>query len=164
MKFGTGEHCYMLITILMFIFPKFLSPMLFGQIWPQKKLGFLQIDCNIIEGYIVICLLQFQWFFSEFFSFICFGQIWSQNLKFYKLTKIWYRGFFQNFCHSYFWGKFGPKVWNSPYLAKFDTGVYCYMLITILIFFFFQRLCHSCFLGKFGPISWFLQIGWNFVE
>ena len=27
--------------------------------------------------------------FSKFFSFVFFGQICSQNLKFFKLTKIW---------------------------------------------------------------------------
>ena len=35
-KFGTGVHSYMLITILMFIFPKFLSLMFFGQIWSHN--------------------------------------------------------------------------------------------------------------------------------
>ena len=49
LKFCRGVHCYMLITVLIFIH-------------------------------------------SKFFSFILFGQIWSQNLKFFKLTKIWYRG------------------------------------------------------------------------
>ena len=46
---ATGVHCYMLITTLMFIFPKI-------------------------------------------FSFIFFRLIWSQNLKFFKLIEIWYRG------------------------------------------------------------------------
>ena len=32
-KFGTGVHCYMLITILVFIFPKFWSLMFFWEIW-----------------------------------------------------------------------------------------------------------------------------------
>ena len=59
--------------------------------------------------------------FSKFLSFILFGQIWSQNLKFSKLTEIWYRGtllsayydfyynvyFFKGFFIHVILGKFG---------------------------------------------------------
>ena len=37
--------------------------------------------------------------FSEFLSFIFFGQIWSQELKFSKVTEIWYKG---TFLYAYY--------------------------------------------------------------
>ena len=36
LKFGTGVHCYILISNLMFIFPKFLSFTFSRQIWSQN--------------------------------------------------------------------------------------------------------------------------------
>ena len=42
---------------LMFIFPKFLSLLFLGKY--GSIIGFLQIDLNLLEGYIAICLLQF---------------------------------------------------------------------------------------------------------
>ena len=59
--------------------------------------------------------------FPKFFSFIFFGQIWFQNLKFFKLTEIWYRGrllyayfsfdacFFKTFVVYIFWANLVPK-------------------------------------------------------
>ena len=59
----------------------------------------------------LITVLMF--IFSTFFSFIFFGQIWSENLKVFKLTKIWYRG---RLLHAYFdfrihmfWANLVPK-------------------------------------------------------
>ena len=43
-----------------------------------------------VDCYMLIMILIF--IFSKFFSVIFFGQILSQNLKFSKLTEIWYRG------------------------------------------------------------------------
>ena len=60
--------------------------------------------------------------FAKILSLMFFGQIWSYNLDFFKLTKISQMGtllyayysfnvlFFQNSFHSYFLGKFGPKI------------------------------------------------------
>ena len=76
-----------------------------------------------IHCYILICNLMFT--FLKFLSFILFWQIWSQNLKFFKLTKIWYRGrllysyfdfdvyFFKLFVSHIFLGKYGLKIWSS---------------------------------------------------
>ena len=71
------------------------------------------------------------------------GQTWTQNLKFFKLTKIWYRGrllyayfslfiFSKNFG-SYFLNKFSPKIRSSLNKLKLDAGIHWYKLITILV-------------------------------
>ena len=44
----------------------------------------------MVHWYMLIAILTF--IFPKSFSFIFYGQIWSQNLKFTKLTKIWYCG------------------------------------------------------------------------
>ena len=78
------------------------------------------------------------------------GQSWSQKLKFSKLTEISYRGiFFQNSFHLYFQGKFGSKIWGSSNWLKFRTGLHCYMLTTILMFFF--KVLSVIFFGWSGP-------------
>ena len=102
-----------------------------------------------VHSYMLISNLIFT--FSKFLSFIFFGQIWSQNLKFSKLTEIWYRGtllyayydfnvyFFKMFVIHIFgliWSQ-NPK---SPDKLKFGTGIYCYMLITILVLIFSKIL------------------------
>ena len=83
----------------MFIFPKCLANLV-----PKSEV--LRINWNLVQGYIAICLLQFQ----------CLS--------------------FQNFCHSCFLGKFGPIIWISSNKLKFDRGVHCYALITISMFSF----------------------------
>ena len=70
--------------------------------------------------------------------------------------------FFQNFCHSYFLGKFGPKIWNSPNKLKFDTVVHCYMLIMILML-SFPKFCHSYNFGQSWAKSNILHIDWNLI-
>ena len=79
----------------------------------------LQINWNLAQGYIPIFLFRF-WLL-----------------------------FFRNFCHSYFLGKCSPKIWSSPNKLKFDTGVYCYMHIRILMF-SFTKSCHLYSFGNFG--------------
>ena len=164
LKFGAGFHCYIVISNLMFVFPKFL---LFTFYWASLVLKpeVLQINRYLVQGYIAICLLRFWCLFfqnlchscfflikfgpiiwissnwskfcrglhfymlnavlmfisSRFFSFMFFGQIWSQNQKFFKLTKIWYRGrslyayfdfnvyFFKIFVIHIFWANLVPK-------------------------------------------------------
>ena len=58
LKFRRGIHCCKLITILMFIFSKFLSFIFF---WANlvSKSEILQIDWKLVQGYITICLLRF---------------------------------------------------------------------------------------------------------
>ena len=103
--------------------------------------------------------------FSKFFSFIFFRQIWSQNLKFCKLTKIWYRGrllyayldfnvyFFRIFVIHIFWAN----------KLKFDTGLHCYMSITILIF-SISKFCHSYNFRQIWAKSNVLHIDWNLMQ
>ena len=62
--------------------------------------------------YMLIWTLTF--IISNFFSFIFLEQIWFQNLKFFKLTEIWYIFrfyclFFQIFYHSYSF----RKIWSQ---------------------------------------------------
>ena len=55
--------------------------------------------------------------------------------------------FSQNSFHSYFWGKFGPKIWSSSDWLKFGTEVDYHILILILMF-IFSKFCYSYFLWK----------------
>ena len=67
----------------------------------------------------LITVLMF--IFSKNFSFIFFWQIWSQNLKFFKLTEIWYLGillyayfdfdvyFLKIYVIHIFWANLVPK-------------------------------------------------------
>ena len=76
-----------------------------------------------VHYYMLITVLMF--IFSKLFSFVFFGEIWYQNLKFFKLTEIWYRGrllyayfdfdvyFFKFFVSHMFLGKYGLKIWSS---------------------------------------------------
>ena len=53
--------------------------------------------------------------------------------------------FFQNFCYSFFLGKFVPIIWSSSNPPKFHRGVHWYTLITILMFVFPEFLSLMCF-------------------
>ena len=101
LKFGAGVHCYMLITILLFIFSKCSSFILF---WANfvPKCEILQINWNLVQGYIAIGLLRFLCFFFQNFCHSYFlGQIWSQNLKFSVLTEIWGKRTFLYACYNF---------------------------------------------------------------
>ena len=62
------------------------------------------------------------YFFQNFCHSHFFGRIWSQNLKFFKLTEIWYRGkllyayynfnvyFFKIFVTHVFWANLFPNL------------------------------------------------------
>ena len=83
LKFWTGVHCSKLITILMFILPKFLSLMFLGKFGPIIWISSNCLKfCRGIHCYLFIAVLMS--IFSNFFPFISFGQIWSQNLNFPK--------------------------------------------------------------------------------
>ena len=70
----------------------------------------------------------------KLFSFIFFWQIWSQNLKFFELTKIWYKGrllyayfdfdvyFFKGFVIHIILGKF-HSILFSPYLRNYIVSL-----------------------------------------
>ena len=111
-----------------------------------------------VHCYILFSNVMF--IFSKFLPFIfCFGEICYQNLKFSKLTKIWYRGalvyayydfnvyFSKIFAVHVFFG----QIWsNNLNFFKFGRGVHCYMLITILKCFFFENFVIHIILDKFG--------------
>ena len=101
--------------------------------------------------------------FSNILSFIFVGLIWSQNLKFSKLTKIWYRGtlvyayydfniIFSNFLSvTSSWANFVSK----PEFLEIDRNLvqgYC-ILYTYYNFnvYFFKSFVTHIILGKFGP-------------
>ena len=60
LKFCRGVNCCMLITILMFIFSKFLSVIFF---WAKlvAKFEVFQIDWNFVQGNIPTCRLRFSY-------------------------------------------------------------------------------------------------------
>ena len=81
LKFGTEGNCYMLISILIFNFWKFLSFIIFGQIWFHNlKFSKLTKIWYRLHCYMLVTILIF--IFSKFLS---------QNLMFSKLTEIWYK-------------------------------------------------------------------------
>ena len=103
----------------------------------------------MVHEYITICLLRFWRLFLQNVCHLYFcGLIWSENLKFSKLTEIWYRDillytyydftayFFKIFVNHNFLGKFGLKIWSFPNWLKFSAAVHYYMFITILMFIF----------------------------
>ena len=67
-----------------------------------QKFAVLQIDWNLAQGYIIICLLQFLTLFFNIFFIQLFGENLSQILIFSKLTE------------------------------SRSSGAYCYMLITLI--------------------------------
>ena len=98
-------------------------------------------------------------FFQKFLSLRFFGQIWSQNLKFSKLTEIWYRRtllyayydfdvYFSYFFVSHiFWGR---QIWshNLKFMTEIlqrGTLLHAYYDLNV---YFFQKFCQSYFLGK----------------
>ena len=71
-KLSTTVYCSILITILMLFFSKFLSFIVEAKLFP--KLDFLQINKNLVKGYIDMCWLQiwhlqFQLLFQSIFFF-----------------------------------------------------------------------------------------------
>ena len=74
-KFGTVVHCCMLISILMFIFPKFLSFMPFWQIW-SHNLDFFKLTDILSRG--VLLYAYYVW--NVYFFKIIFIHIFWVNL------------------------------------------------------------------------------------
>ena len=117
----------MFISILMFVFSKFLSFIFSLGKFGSTKSEVCQIKWNLVQGYNVYAYFDFNvYFFKILFIHIFFiRQIWSQNVKFFKLTEIWYIGrllyayfnfifyFFKCFVIHIRSGKFGPKIWSS---------------------------------------------------
>ena len=74
MKFGTGVHCYMLITILMFVFSKFLSFIFFAQIW-SKNLKFSKMNEIRYRGTLLYAYYDFNvYVFKIFVSHMYLGK------------------------------------------------------------------------------------------
>ena len=96
---------------------------------------------KFVQGYIVYAYFDLNvYFFQNSFRSHFFWQIWSQNVKFFKLTKIWYIGrfyclFFQIFCHSYsfrqIWSQ-NLKFFKLTEMSYFD--VYFFKILVIHIF------------------------------
>ena len=89
-KFGTEVHYYIIITVFMVIFSKFMS-FIFFRVNLVQKSEVIQINRNWVQGRIAICLLRFYCLFlQKFCHSYNFGQIWSQNLVFSQLTGFMY--------------------------------------------------------------------------
>ena len=122
--------------------------------WNHPETTWNQLKPAILK-YLLLKISNSQVEFVLIFTLVFVGQIWSQKLRFSKLTKIWYRGtllctyydfnvyFSKIFVTQLFWANLVPifKV------LKFDTGVHCYMLITISMF-SFSKFCHSHDFGQ----------------
>ena len=93
-----------------------------------------------VDYHMLISILIF--LFWKFFSFIFWGKFWSPNRRFQCL-------FFQNSFQSYFWDKFGPKIWSSSDWLKFGIGVDYHMLISTLMF-IFSKFFSLIFSDKFA--------------
>ena len=102
--------------------------------------------------------------FSKLFSLLYLGQIWSENLKFFKLTDIWYGGrwpcaylhfnvYFFKIVFVHILGKFGPKIWSSSDWLKFCTEIGYHILISILMF-IFSKLFSLIYLGQIWSRKW----------
>ena len=134
LKYGTGVD-YHIYTY--FDFNVYFS---LGKFGPTKS-EICQIKWNLVQGYIVYAYFDLNvYFFKIIFIYIFFWQIWSQNVKFFKLTKIWYIGrfyclFFQIFCHSYsfrqIWSQ-NLKFFKLTEMSYFD--VYFFKILIIHIF------------------------------
>ena len=120
----------------MHAFVQILNPKVFFWANLVTKTEVLHIDWNLVQIYIALSLFRIQCQFFKFFLHSYFlGRIWSQNLKFSKLTEIWYQGtllyvyndFNICFCkifviHS-FLGKFGSNlVPNSLIVNSFSVS------------------------------------------
>ena len=180
----------MLITILMFIFAKFLSFIFFWRnLVPKSEV--LQINWNSGQAYIPICLLQCCLFSQNFCHSYFFGQIWSHNLNFYKMTEILYRGkllyayyydfnlyIFKNFVSHIFWTNLVPKSnvlqidWNIVVCWCNIDWAYCYMLILVLMCNFSKYWPFANFGGKFHPkicfspylLKFSIEIQWTYIN
>ena len=87
----------------------------------------------LVHGYIAIRLITTLIFiFANFFYCSCnLGKLGG----WIAICLLWFKClFFQKNFHSYFLGRFGPKIWSFPNWLKFCAEVHSYMLITILMF------------------------------
>ena len=142
-KFGTWVHYHILILILIFIFSKFLSLMLFwANLVPKSEV--LQINWNILQGL----------FFSKSLPLMFFEQIWSliwispNWLKFrrgvhcYLFTTI-LMFVFSKFCHSLNF----RQIWfqNLMFFQIDWNSIQGHIIICWLRFWrvIFRRICPS---------------------
>ena len=87
----------------------------------------LQINWNLIQGYIAICIITI-------LTFVSSKLFWDKSSP--KLTEIWYRDtllyayydfnvyYFKNFVPHIILGKFCPKKWYCPNLLESSICVY----------------------------------------
>ena len=90
LKFVTEVDCYMLTSILMFIFSKFLLFILFGQIWSQISISTNQIKFGTsVHCYVLITILIniFSNFLSVKFLEGKFGPIICSSTKWLKFRR-----------------------------------------------------------------------------
>ena len=150
----------------MFIFSKFLSFIFsLGKFGPTKS-EVCQIKWNLVQGYIVYAYFDLNVYFFKilFFSYF-FWQIWSQNVKFFKLTEIWYIGrllyayfyfivYFSNFLSFIF---VQANLVPKPEVLQIDWNVIFWCL-------FSQNFNHSYFWANLVPQTEVLHIDWSLVQ
>ena len=164
----------MLISILMFIFSKSFSFIFWAKfcskIWSSSE--WLQFSTEI--GYhLLISILLF--IFSNFFSLIYLGQIWSQNLKFFKLTDIWYRGRWP--CAYFHFNVYFFKILFIHILGQILSQNLNFFILTEILYrdrlpytyfdfnVYFSKIVFTHIFGPtFVPKSEVLQTDWNLVQ
>ena len=113
--------------------------------------------------------------FSKLFSFIFLGQIWRKNLKFFKLSEIWYRGrcpcFYFHFNVYIFKILFihilgqilfqNLKFFRLTEILYRDRLPYTYLDFNV---YFFKKFFTHIFGANFVPKSEVLQIDRNLVQ
>ena len=95
-----------------------------------------------------------------------FWQISSRNLKFFKLTEIWYIGrlyciFFQIFCHSYLFKKIWSqnlKFYKMTENSSRDRWPCAYFCFNVYLF----KIVFIHILGQISPKIWIYSDWLNF--
>ena len=124
--FQRGTLLYAYYDFNVYFFRIFANHILWANLVPKSEV--LQIDWNLVDGYITIYLFQF-WclFFSKFLSVMFLGKfclkIWSLNWLKFGATLLYtcynFNAFFQKFCHSYNFG----KIWSQKLMLSQLTAI-----------------------------------------
>ena len=134
----------------MFIFPRFLSLMFFGQIWSHNMDFFKLTEISLRGTLLYVYQDSNIYFFKIFVSHIFvdkFGfKIWS-FLNWLKFRTLLYRYYdfnvyfiFFNCCHSYNFGQIWSQNQMFSKLTQIATDVHRYIFISNLIFIFSKYL------------------------
>ena len=114
---------------------------------------------------------SFNVYFSKSFPFIFFGKIWSQNLKFFKLTEIWYSGrlLFAYFDFDvYFLKIFVIHIFSETLVPKSEVLQINWHLVLANTFkclsWFWCLVFQNFYIQQIWAKSNVLHIDWNLMQ